>query len=268
MCGRYVVHTPPQQLALDFDAALRIQEYPPDYNVAPTKPVPAVLERDGERMLSTLRWGLVPFWAKDPSVGAKMINARIESAAEKPAFRRSFAARRCLLPADGYYEWLALAPAADTSGRDPSARGRAAKPRKQPYFVRPAGNGPVAFAGLYERWRDAEGNELWSASILTAPAVTEMAWLHDRMPLTVPPASWSAWLDPRLDEPAQVRELLDFRPEWVTVAVTDRVNAVRENDARLIEPLPDDPRTAEPPAPDPDTPRAAHAGMGEVSSLF
>lgn len=245
MCGRYVVTTPPQQLALEFDAVLRIEQEPvdyPDYNVAPTKPVPAVLVRGDERVLSTLRWGLIPFWAKDPSIGAKMINARIESAAEKSAFKQSFARRRCLLPADGYYEWLALP--------DASAKG---KPRKQPYYIRPADGGPLAFAGLYERWRDAEGRELWSTTILTAAAAEPLAWLHDRMPLSVPHSRWNAWLDPAEQDPLRARELLDFAPHWSAAPVSEQVNSVRNNGPELIETVLTEP---------------AESGMAEPDALF
>lgn len=248
MCGRYVVTTPPQQLALDFDAVLNIEQPPtdsPDYNVAPTKQVPAVLVRGEQRVLSTLRWGLVPFWAKDPSIGAKMINARIESAAEKSAFKQSFARRRCLLPADGYYEWLALPP-------EPDAKPKA-KPRKQPYYIHPADEGPLAFAGLYERWRDAEGRELWSTTILTAAAVESMSWLHDRMPLTVPRGGWEQWLAPAVDDPEQARALLDFAPRWTAVPVSDQVNSVRNNGPGLVEQAAADP---------------AAAGMTESDTLF
>ena len=253
MCGRYVVTTPPQQLALDFDAVLSDVDsaaQDPDYNVAPTKPVPAVLVRHDERVLSTLRWGLIPFWAKDPSIGAKMINARIESAAEKSAFKQSFARRRCLLPADGYYEWLALPPSPD----DPPASGKAKpKPRKQPYYIRLADGGPLAFAGLYERWRDAEGRELWSTTILTTAAGESMTWLHDRMPLTVPQAGWAAWLDPAAQDPEQARALLDFDTRWTTAPVSDQVNSVRNNGPELIETLAADP---------------ARPGMVEPGTLF
>lgn len=246
MCGRYVVTIPPQQLALDFDALLSIEQEPvdyPDYNVAPTKPVPAVLVRGEQRVLSTLRWGLIPFWAKDPSIGAKMINARIESAAEKSAFKQSFARRRCLLPADGYYEWLALPPAPDGPK----------KPRKQPYYIRPVGDGPLAFAGLYERWRDAEGRELWSTTILTAAAAESMTWLHDRMPLTVPREGWDAWLDPAVNDPEQARALLDFAPDWAAAPVSDQVNSVRNNGPELIETVAADP---------------VRSGMAEPDTLF
>jgi putative SOS response-associated peptidase YedK len=272
MCGRYVVTTPPQQLALDFDAVLNIEQVPvdyPDYNVAPTKPVPAVLVRGEQRVLSTLRWGLIPFWAKDPSIGAKMINARIETAAEKSAFKQSFARRRCLLPADGYYEWLALppAPGAETSG----GKGKP-KPRKQPYYIRSAEGGPLAFAGLYERWRDAEGRELWSASILTTAAAESMAWLHDRMPLTVPSSGWEAWLDPALDDPQRARTLLDSAPRWTAVPVSGQVNSVRNNGPELIEPVEADPSASN--GADARTIstapslRAQDAGMTERDTLF
>jgi putative SOS response-associated peptidase YedK len=249
MCGRYVVATPPSQLALEFDAVLSVEDdLPPDYNVAPTKQVPAVLVREETRKLSTLKWGLVPYWAKDPSIGARMINARIETAAEKPVFRQSFAKRRCLLPADGYYEWLtpqapaqtpAQAPAAEPGGG--GAKGKARKPpkpRKQPFFIHPAQEGErVAFAGLYERWRDAEGKELWTASILTTASVGELTVIHDRMPLSVPRGGWEAWLDPGLADPEAARELLDFAPQWIAVPVSDAVNSVRNNGPELLEPV-------------------------------
>jgi putative SOS response-associated peptidase YedK len=239
MCGRYVVTTPPSQLALEFDAVLSVEdELPPDYNVAPTKQVPAVLVRSGTRMLSTLKWGLVPYWAKDPSIGARMINARIETAAEKPVFRQAFAKRRCLLPADGYYEWLApqapAVPAAEAGGKTK----KPPKPRKQPFFIHPEAAGEtVAFAGLYERWRDAEGGELWSASILTTASVGELAAIHDRMPLSVPASGWEAWLDPALGDPETARGLLDFAPRWIAVPVSDAVNSVRNNGPELLEPV-------------------------------
>ncbi|MGH6653693.1 MAG: SOS response-associated peptidase [Actinocrinis sp.] len=259
MCGRYVVSATPQQLALDFGAVLAIDEYPPDYNVAPTKPVPAVLVRGEQRTLSTLRWGLIPFWAKDPSVGAKMINARIESAAEKSAFKQSFSRRRCLLPADGYYEWHVLPPDEDEAAQAEAASaaksGRKAKPkpRKQPYYVRPTAGGLLAFAGLYERWRDAEGRELWSASILTAAAAEPLAWLHDRMPLTVPQGAWESWLDPSATDPAAARELLQFHPRWTAIPVSTQVNSVANNGPALVEAV---------------SPQQAGSGMTRPETLF
>ena len=238
MCGRYVVTTPPGQLALEFDAALSLEEdFPPDYNVAPTKQVPAVFVRADSRVLSSLKWGLVPFWAKDPSIGSRMINARIETAAEKPVFRQAFARRRCLLPADGYYEWVKPPAPAQPEGEQAKGRKKPPAPRKEPFFIHPAEAGQtLAFAGLYERWRDAEGAELWTASILTTAAVGDLARIHDRMPLSVPRTGWEAWLDPGLEDPDTARGLLDFAPRWIAVPVSDAVNSVRNNGPELIEP--------------------------------
>jgi putative SOS response-associated peptidase YedK len=262
MCGRYVLATKPQQLALDFGAALAVELSEPDYNVAPTKPVPAVLVREDRRVLTALRWGLVPFWAKDPSIGAKMINARIETAAEKPAFRRSLAKRRCLLPADGYFEWRA--PSADEAAvPERGAAKRAAKPRKQPYYICSSDGGVLAFAGLYERWRDAEGNELWSASILTGAAAEPYAWIHDRMPLTVAHGDWEPWLNPALADPREAHRLLVLEPAWTATPVSDLVNSVRNNGPALIEPVLVEPALIESGATGfPD------AGMGTRDHLF
>src|SRR3954466_188934 len=155
MCGRYASSRRPEDLVEEFEIdKVEVKEtLAPDYNVAPTKQVYAVLQREAEdgpaeRQLRTLRWGLVPFWAKDPSIGNKMINARMETVHEKPAFRRAFAARRCLLPADGYLEWSPT-----------EQRPKAGKPLKQPFFIHPADGGVMAMAGLYEIWRDPTRDE-------------------------------------------------------------------------------------------------------------
>jgi putative SOS response-associated peptidase YedK len=230
MCGRYVVATPFQQMAIDFGALAELgfapgdergaPDYAPDYNVAPTKPVPVVWQRArDERRLSVARWGLVPAWAKDPSVGVRAFNARIETAAEKPTFRGAFAKRRCVLPADGYYEWKKEGAA------------------KQPMYIHAGDGGQLAFAGLYERWTDAEGRELWSVSILTGPAVGPLAEIHDRMPLTVSRDLLEPWLDQDVREPDQVRSLLDLTraPGWVARPVGSGVGNVRNNGPELIE---------------------------------
>lgn len=224
----------------------------PDYNVAPTKPVYAVLERPGspqpeapvgdaagmagdgagggraERELRVVRWGLVPFWAKDPKIGSRMINARAETVAEKPAFRRAFAKRRCLLPADGYYEWQ-LQPGA----------------AKQPVYISRSDGSSLAFAGLYELWRDPAVAEqdpdswLWTATIITTSAPDEIGVIHDRMPMIIDQERWSDWLDPAVTDVADVRSLLV--PAAVsglrTYQVSPRVNSVRNNGPQLIEPL-------------------------------
>lgn len=208
-----------------------------DYNVAPTKQVPAVLTRrprevaetaDPIRQLRKLRWGLVPSWAKDPGIGAKMINARGETVHEKPAFRAAFARRRCLLPADGYFEWQKSAESN----------------RKQPYFLRPADGGLLPMAGLYELWRDpdkAEGDpDAWLATctVITTRASDDAGTVHDRMPMTVPPDKWGEWLDPELTDTSYVRHLptpaanghLEIFP------VSTAVNNVRNNGPELVRP--------------------------------
>lgn len=229
MCGRYVVATPFQQLALDFDAVTEV-ESEPSYNVAPTDPVPAVWQRredEGVRSLGTARWGLVPSWAKDPAIGVRAFNARVESAAEKPMFRNAFVRRRCLLPADGYYEWR-------------KGEGRT----KQPMFIRSADGRPLAFAGLYEVWKDAEGSPLWSATILTGPARGPLASIHDRMPLVIAPDLREAWLDPELRDAGQVRSLLDLEtvPAWTAHPVGAAVGDVRNNSPELVRELLPSPR--------------------------
>src|SRR6476619_4540966 len=213
MCGRYASSRQPEDLVDEFE--IRNPDLPtlePDYNVAPTKEVYAVVERpprterDGERgegndagddapperQLRALTWGLVPFWAKDPKVGSRMINARMETVAEKPAYRRAFEKRRTILPADGYDEWY---PTDQLT--------RAGKPRKQPYFIRPADKGLLAMAGLYEIWRDPEKAAddptrfLWTCTVLTTTAEDSLGHIHDRMPLMLAPDRYEAWLDPR-----------------------------------------------------------------------
>lgn len=230
MCGRYVVATPFQQLAIDFGALAELgfaprdaPGYAPDYNIAPTKPVPVVWQRvqdEGERRLSVARWGLIPSWAKDPGVGVRAFNARIETAAEKPTFRGAFAKRRCVLPADGYYEWK----------KDGGSKS------KQPMYIHPSDGVPLAFAGLYERWTDVEGRELWSVSILTGPALGPLAEIHDRMPLTVSRELLEPWLDQDVREPDQIRSLLDLEhaPAWVARPVGPAVGNVRNNGPELI----------------------------------
>lgn len=245
MCGRYASSRRPEDLVEEFevDESHVPAPLPADYNVAPTKEVYAVLERpprperdrpEAERQLRVLRWGLVPSWAKDPSIGNRMINARMETVAEKPAYRRAFAARRCLLPADGYFEWY---PTTDLTA--------SGKPRKQPFFIRPRDGGVLAMAGLYEIWKDPtradDDPELfrWTCTVITTDAEDDLGHIHDRMPLMVPADRWSAWLDPT----AQQHDLLDLlepaapgRLEAYPVAPL--VNNVRNNGPELLAPLP------------------------------
>ena len=218
----------------------------PDYNVAPTKEVYAVLERSpsrkhnlpASRQLRVLRWGLVPSWAKDPSIGNRMINARMETVTDKPAFRRAFAARRCLLPADGYYEWYAT-----------EQKNKAGKPLKQPFFIHPADGSVMAMAGLYEIWRDPTRDEddpnsfRWTCTILTTSAQDDLGRIHDRMPLLVERDRYAAWLDPTVSTREDLLSLLvPAAPGRLDAyAVSTEVNNVKNNGAGLLEPLATEP---------------------------
>lgn len=251
MCGRYASARSRVELIDEFDVEDdRVTEpLPVDYNVAPTKRIYGVLtraERDGDagepaggngtarlavpvRQLRVLRWGLVPSWAKDPSAGSRMINARSETVSEKPAFRAAFAKRRCLIPADGYYEWQQ--PPAGTKGP------------KQPYFIRRADEHPLAFAGLYEFWRDRDAPQddpaawLWTATIITTTAPDGLGQIHDRMPMVIDPASWADWLDPANTDVPDLRSLLvpAATSGLITYPVSLEVNSVRNNGPELIE---------------------------------
>lgn len=242
MCGRYVSARRRRELLDTFEVERDAtqEELPPDYNVAPTKPVYAVLTRDHDgakvRQLRVVRWGLVPSWAANPAIGSRLINARAETVAEKPAFRRAFARRRCLLPADGYYEWYTL----DGDGR------AARRPRKQPFFIRPEDGGVLAMAGLYEAWRDPTRPEddpqawLVTCAVITTRAQDALGRIHDRMPVIVEPAHWADWLDPARAAPDDLRGLLTLPQPGRLVAdpVSTAVNDVRNNGPELLRPLP------------------------------
>lgn len=258
MCGRYASSAHPDELVeayeVDLDATDQVsrsvlknpQQPPagePDHNLAPSKQAPVVLTRrpreepEGapRRQLRLLTWGLVPSWAKDPSVGARMTNARVETVLDKPAFAKAAATRRCLVPATGWYEWQASPVATDTKG----------KPRKQPFFISRADEAPLALAGLYEFWRDpaspAEDPLSWvvSFTIVTTAAEPGLDRIHDRQPLALEPAQWGDWLDPGLTSPDDVRSLTEaaqvpgrFRA-W---PVGRAVGSPRSNGPTLMEP--------------------------------
>ncbi|MGK5732204.1 SOS response-associated peptidase [Streptomyces sp. URMC 124] len=242
MCGRYVSTRSPQDLAGLFSVTQWDPEplLAPSWNVAPTDDVWAVLERADresgaiERHLRALRWGLVPSWAKSLSTGAKMINARVETVHEKPAFRRAFAKHRCLLPADGFYEWEAVAATPAT------------KARKQPYFISPADGQVMALAGLYEFWRDPatgdDGPAVWwtTCSIITTEATDAAGRIHPRMPLAIAPADYAAWLDPAHQDPEELRALLTTPAggDLAARAVSTAVNDVRNNGPHLLDDAP------------------------------
>jgi putative SOS response-associated peptidase YedK len=253
MCGRFVSARKRLELLEEFGvardrvAASSDAEPDPDYNVAPTKRVYAVMTRHADdkgnraevgdgagqaRELRVVRWGLVPFWAKDASGGGRLINARAETVAVKPAFRRAFAKRRCILPADGYYEWQVVP-------------GEGKKQVKQPYFIHRKDGGPLAFAGLYELWRDESVPEdherawLWTAAIITTQAADEVGQIHDRMPMVIAPEHWDDWLDPDLSDPSQLAAAMQpaMAGGLASYPVSTAVNAVRNNGPELIRPL-------------------------------
>lgn len=236
MCGRYSASKSPAKLVEEFGAADQTEgkARDADYNVAPTKNVVTVVQRHprdaegtvlteepAERTLRLMRWGLVPFWAKDPSVGNRMINTRAETATTKPSFRAALAKRRCLVPADGWYEWR--------------RNGKA----KEPFFMTGPDSSSLAFAGIWESWRDKnepDASPLITFSIITTAATGRLTEVHDRMPLLMPEHAWAAWLDP---DTADVGELLAPSPELVDSLelrpVSDKVNSVRNNGPDLIE---------------------------------
>jgi putative SOS response-associated peptidase YedK len=322
MCGRYASARNRQELLEEFQVERdRVTEsLAPDYNVAPTKPVYAVVARpekpesgadgpgaaksgadgpgaaksgadgpgaaksgaakpgeakSGEaqpggpetsaaappdagtvRELRVVRWGLVPFWAKDISIGSRLINARAETVSTKPAFRRAFARRRCLLPADGFYEWQA-------AGDGPA--GDAPRARKQPYFIHRADGGVLAFAGIYELWRDKDAADdpdawLWTAAIITTQAPDDLGRIHERTPMVIEPARWAEWLDPQQADEAALHALLApaVAGALTSYPVSTEVNSVKHNGPGLIEPADPDPE----PAGTPPASRRATAGKG------
>jgi putative SOS response-associated peptidase YedK len=243
MCGRFVSARERQALIDEFgvDRDEVTSELALDWNVAPTDSIYAVMtraprdQRDGPlaRELHTVRWGLIPSWAKDLSGAGRLINARAETVTVKPSFRSAFARRRCLIPADGYYEWRALA----------SPDG--GKPRKQPYFIHRADGTGMAFAGLYELWRDQSLPSdhpkawLWTGTIITTTATDEVGWVHDRMPMVISPDRWAEWLDPA---PADADRLLHAMAPAAADALETRpvstaVNSVRNDGPDLIAPV-------------------------------
>lgn len=226
MCGRFVAMTDPdgfaRWLVVDDREA---PDLPASYNVAPTDEIYAAVVRDGHRTLVTLRWGLVPHWADDARGGARLINARAETAPDRPAFRDAFARKRCLIPADGFYEWRAGPGGA-----------------RLPHYIHAVDGHPLAFAGLWSSWRDpadADAATLRTATILTTCANRRLADLHDRMPVILPPDVWDEWLAPEHPDPRALRDLLGPAPEDALAfhAVTPEVNSPRHNHPGLVAPV-------------------------------
>lgn len=245
MCGRYIQVSSPTLLTEHFGVdEIAISESPEaDYNVAPRQEVLTIVQRGlntpgaaadgGTRVLQQMRWGLVPSWAKDEKIGDRLINARAESLTEKSAFKTAFRKRRCIIPADGFYEWRRIA----------------GKKQKQPMFVHRRDGEPIAFAGLWEVWREAaESPWLLSCTIVTTRANSVMEPIHDRMPVMLPEGTWDTWLDVRVTEPATLDPLLAPAPDaeielW---PVSPMVNSARNNGPELVDRV--EPIEPEPPS--------------------
>jgi len=234
MCGRYLITTVPAAMRQRF-RYLEQPNFPARFNVAPTQPIPIVRVVEGRREFALVRWGLIPSWVKDPRGFGLLINARGESVNDKPAFRNAMKRRRCLFPADGFYEWK------EESGR------------KRPYVVRPKGGAPVAFAGIWETWSGPNGEEMETAAIITTHANRALVSIHDRMPVVVPPEAFDFWLDCRNVDALTAAALLIPAPDMLFEAyeISTAVNRVANDGPKLIEPLaaqpaPATPTTAEP----------------------
>lgn len=228
MCGRYSITMPPEAMR-DLFRFEGLPNLPPRYNVAPTQDVPVVRPGEGAgraRELAMLRWGLVPSWSKGTAdeilSKSPLINARGESVAQKPSFRSAFARRRCLLPADGFYEWRAM-------GKGP----------KQPYHIHRADGRPIAFAGIWDSWSAPDGSDLESVAIVTTNANEALKIIHPRMPVILDEDDFEAWLDTEATEPDAATTFLKPAPDDLLVAdpVSRDVNKVSNNDPSLIEPV-------------------------------
>ncbi len=219
MCGRYTVRSPGKKLAEVFVLAEE-PHLEPRYNIAPTQEIPVVRinPQTGDRQLAFLRWGLVPAWADDPAIGNRMINARAETAASKPAFRGPFRHRRCLVVCDGFYEW------------------KRAGAKKQPYYITMKDGQPFALAGLWEDW-EREGEIIESATILTTLANELVSELHDRMPVILDPKDYQHWLDPQVQDPKRLEPLLATFPadKMTAYPVSKLVNDPRHEDPKCVE---------------------------------
>ena len=233
MCGRYTITSSPEAFRKLFRYAEQ-PNFPARYNVAPTQPIPIVYLRDGERHFALMRWGLLPSWVKDPKDFPLLVNARGESVVDKPAFRNAMKYRRCLIPADGFYEWKPVGG------------------RKQPFYVRAKSGEPLAFAGLYETWTGPNGEELDTAIIVTTRANRTLAPIHDRMPVVVPPQAFDLWLDTLHVDAVTAASLIAPAADDLLEAheVSTAVNRTANDNAALLEHVA---ASAEEPPPEPPT---------------
>ncbi len=231
MCGRFVIASSPQLLRQLF-GYVEHPNFPPRFNIAPTQPVPVVANDTG-RHLRLMRWGLWPAWVKDPRKFTLLINARAETVRERPAFKNAIRRRRCLIPADGYYEWQSI------------------EGRKRPFFIYRRDGRPIGFAAVSETWVGPNGEEVETVAIVTAPASVDLVALHPRVPVTIEPDNFEFWLDCRSDEAASVTPLMrgPDAGKFAWHEISTRVNHVDNDDAQLILPITDEQREAERPRP-------------------
>lgn len=255
MCGRFVITSPPAALRQIFGYTEQ-PNLPPRFNIAPTQPVPVITIENGVRHFRLMRWGFLPAWVKDPRQFSLVINTRSETVLEKPAFKNAIKRRRCLIPADGYYEW------------------HISDDRKRPYFIHRRDGRPVGFAALAETWTGPNGEELDTVALVTAAASPDLAVLHHRVPVTIAPGDFERWLDGFADDVAEAMALLiaPREGEFAWHEVSTRVNRVANDDAQLLLPITDEQRAAEEAAlpakrPSPRKPAPVKKDDGQ-SSLF
>ena len=222
MCGRFTLTIDPTHLQEAFPWAVILDDLTPRYNVAPSQPV-AVIPNTGDNTLSLYKWGLIPSWSKDPTIGDRMINARAESLAVKPSFRNAYRRRRCLILADGFYEWKQI----------PGMKS------KQPIYIQLTDNRSFAFAGLWEIWKSPEGPEVRSCTIITTQPNSLLEPIHNRMPVILPPNAYSRWLAPEDRQPPQLNDLLIPYPsaDMVAFPVSRMVNSPQVDSPELIKPV-------------------------------
>lgn len=224
MCGRYTLFSPKEEIEAFFDVTSEDEQiFRPNYNVAPGSVMPIVLiGRSGKREVGGLRWGLIPKWADSADTGYKMINARAETLTEKKSFKGPFQSKRCLVPANGFFEWKQTGES------------------KYPFFIRLLSDPLLAFAGLFEKWTSPEGEDVYSYTIITTQANTLIQPLHDRMPVILSPEHYNYWLDPKNDDYEGLQNLLQPFPmeQMSTYRVTTDVNTPKNNYAELLQPIP------------------------------
>ncbi|MBI4789671.1 MAG: SOS response-associated peptidase [Chloroflexi bacterium] len=221
MCGRFILEADPDEIRKAFNLDQAPSPIQPSYNIAPTQSIATVVQRDGQYVLEMMRWGLIPVWAKEMSIGAKMINARAETIAEKPSFKRPLKKQRCLIVASGFYEWQKQGAS------------------KTPMFIRFKSSEPFGFAGLYDTWKSPDGESLTSCTIITTSANELMRSIHERMPVILPKKAHKLWLDPANQDLDELVALLQPYPadKLIAYPVAPLVNSIRNNSAENIRPV-------------------------------